>query len=234
MSDLQDRTILVIDDDPNMRCLAEATFSQAGAEVVTAARGKEGLLLLPAHEPDLVLLDVMMPEMDGWEVCYRIRRLSNVPIIFVSAVDGDQNVIRGLDCGAADYVTKPFSPEVLLARARAALRQGRRSEPTVYRNSHLTINLETRQVLVDGKPVKLSGTEHRLLAFLVDNANKPLTFQRILHEVWGPAYQDCQDLVYVYISRLRRKIEQDPKDPKYLVTEHGLGYRFQKQTPHLG
>jgi DNA-binding response OmpR family regulator len=206
-------------------------LSQAGAEVCTAANGEEGLLLLPAHEPNLVILEVMMPGMDGWQVCSRIRQVSNVPIVFLTAKDAESDIIQGLRRGAVDYVTKPFSPTLLVARVGAILRQIQLAElkdrPAIYNNSHLNIDLEARQVLVHGRPVKLSTTEHRLLAFLLDNADRPVTFQRILDEVWGPAYEDCIDLVYVYMSRLRRKLEEDPKKPQHLLTEHGLGYRFQ-------
>jgi DNA-binding response OmpR family regulator len=231
MNSLQGRKILVIDDDPMVLGLLEYTLYQAGAEVYTSTSGEEGLLMLPAHEPDLIVLDVTMPGTDGWQICRRMRQITDIPIIFLSAETEDRDVIQGLDCGAVDYVTKPFGPRVLLARVRAALRQlgqpAVTDKPTMYQNGHLSINLETRQVLRQGEPVKLSTTEHRLLAFLLCHADQPLTFQRILEEVWGPAYQDCLDLVFVYISRLRRKLEEDPKNPEYLVSDPGSGYRFQ-------
>ncbi len=232
MDILKNKEILVIDDDPNLVRLIEYTFSKAGIVVHTAESGEEGLRQFYVQQPDLIILDVMMPEMDGWEVCARIRQISDVPIIFLTALDREENVVRGLDCGAVDYVVKPFGPKVLVARVQAALRQaeltsGQRKAPT-YHDDYLTIDLETRRVFVRGEPVKLTATEYQLMAYLVQNASQVLSFQQILENVWGSEYDDCVNYVHVYMWHLRNKLEEDPKDPRYLLTEHGVGYRFQR------
>ena len=233
MSDIQGKKLLAIDDDPNVLRLVEHTFSKTGALICTAGDGEEGLRQLNACQPDLIILDVMMPRMDGWQVCARIRQLSEVPIIFLTAMGEEDKIIRGLDCGAADYMTKPFSPKVLVARAQAVLRRG---EPAsgpqkrlAYSDDYLTVDLETRQVLARGKPVKLTATEYKLLAYMVQNAGQELTFRQILENVWGWEYQDSVNYVHVYMWHLRQKLEAAPKQPRYLITEHGVGYRFQNR-----
>jgi two-component system KDP operon response regulator KdpE len=232
---MQGRCILVIDDDPSLRSVVQLVFSRAGCQVHTAADGHEGLRQFADQRPDLVILDLMMPEMDGWEVCRRIRLLSDVPIIILSVLEREEHIIRGLDCGADDYVTKPFSPNVLLARARATLRRAEPAPtpdtPLIYSDGHLTIDLDKRQVLVRGEPVRLRATEYRLLAYLLENAERVLTFAQILDKVWGHEYQDSVNYVHVYISHLRGKLEKDPKRPRYLLNVRGVGYWFEKQTP---
>lgn len=229
---MQGKRILIVDDDPYLLDLMTHVFGRRQAQVYTAAGGAEGLRQFYAYRPHLVLLDLMMPDVDGWQVCRQIRQRSDVPVIMLSALGRNEHVVRGLDCGADDYITKPFSLEVLLARIRAALR---RSMPAnvaeqyrPYSDGHLTVDLERRQVSVGGKSVKLSPTEYGLLAYLVENANQAVTYRRILEAVWGSGYHDCVDSVYVYISRLRQKLEPDPAHPRYLLTEHGVGYRFEK------
>ena len=231
---MQGKRILIVDDDPYLLDLMTHVFGRRQAHVYTAADGAEGLRQFYAHRPDLVLLDLMMPDVSGWQVCRQIRQRSDVPVIMLSALGRNEQVVRGLDCGADDYVTKPFNLEVLLARIRAALRRSALAEqaeerPATYNDGYLTVDLERRHVLVKGEPVRLSPTEYGLLAYLVKNADQALTYRRILEAVWGPAYQGCVDHVYVYISRLRQKLEPDPAKPRYLLTEHGVGYRFQKQ-----
>jgi DNA-binding response OmpR family regulator len=233
VSDIQGKKLLAIDDDPIMLRLVEHTFSKTGALVYVANNGEEGLRQLYACQPDLVILDVMMPNLDGWQVCARIRQISEVSIIFLTALGKEDEIIRGLDCGAVDYVTKPFSPKVLVARAQAALRRG---EPAsgpkkrlAYRDDYLTIDLEMRRVLVGGKPVQLTATEYKLLAYLVLNASQVLTFGQILENVWGKAYQDSVNYVHIYVWHLRQKLEAAPRQPQYLITEHGVGYRFQNR-----
>ena len=228
---MQGKIILAIDDDPHMLRLLEHIFSREGVQVRTAAGGLEGLRQFHTYRPHLVILDVMMPEMDGWQVCSRILELSDVPIIFLSARRDEGEIIHGLDVGAIGYVTKPFNPQVLVARARAALRQAELASGTektgTYRDDYLAIDLDARRVRVRGEPVKLTKTEYRLLAYLVQNAGQVLTPQQILETVWGREYRDSADYTHVYICRLRQKLEEDPQDPRYLLTEHGLGYRFQ-------
>jgi DNA-binding response OmpR family regulator len=232
---LQGKKILVIEDDPAMARLVEYSFSGTGAQIYRAINGHEGLRQLYLHEPHLVILDIMLPGLDGWEVCSRIRQMSDVPIIILSALGRETDIIRGLDCGAVDYVTKPFSPKILVARAQAALRQAKLNaelvKPLIYHDEHLTINLDQHQVLVRGAPVDLTRTEYRLLAYLVENAGTVLTHRQILQHTWGPEYQNSPEYVHVYISRLRQKLEKDPNHPQYLVTKHGVGYSFHMPPP---
>ena len=234
MHDLEGERILIIDDDPLLLRLLERTFSLAGAQVYTAASGPDalGLFRLRAHQPGLVILDVMMPEMDGWEVYAHIRQLSDVPVIFLTALGGDEEIVRGLGCGAADYVAKPCSPKVLLARAQAALyRAGLErtpQQPLTYRDDYLTIDLDQRWVLVRGRPVKLSAIEYRVLTFLFRNAGRVLTFQQILDNVWKCEYFNNINYVHAYVWQLRVKLEQNPSCPRYLLSADGAGYLFQK------
>lgn len=235
MSILKHKNVLIIDDDPLVLRLLEYTFSRVGAQVYTATNGPEGLRLLRAQPPHLVILDIMMPEMDGWEVCSRIRQLSRVPIIFLSALGGEDDIVRGLEGGAIDYVPKPSSPKVLLGRARAALRQAELTSeadrPLTYRDDYLVIDLGQDLVVANGKPVKLSQTENRLLAYLLQNAGRVLTFQQILDHVWGLTCIDSATYVHVYVVQLRQKLEADPTQPRYLLSERGVGYRFRRLPP---
>jgi two-component system KDP operon response regulator KdpE len=227
------RTILVIDDEPALCRLLKDTLGHAGYQIYTAATGPEGLQQFSAHQPDLVILDIMMPDMDGWEVCRRIRRHSDVPVIMLTALSEETEIIRGLGCGADDYVTKPFSSSVLLARTEAVLRRATRSFPTrdliIYSDGYLTIDLEAHRVLIRTHPIKLSETEYRLLAHLFQNAGRVLTFREILERVWGQACRYNVEYVHVYMSHLRQKLEENPQAPVYLLSEYGVGYRFEKQ-----
>jgi two-component system alkaline phosphatase synthesis response regulator PhoP len=227
--------VLVVDDDPALLPLIETTFAREGYEVYSASDGKQALRMLFANHPDLVVLDIMMPRMDGWETCRRIREVSDVPIIMLTARGQEEDVVRGLDHGADDYLTKPFSIKVLLAHARAVLRRAAlpplgEEEATTYSDDHLTMDLKERRVTVDGELIKLTPTEYRLLAYLVQNAGRSLTSREILQNVWGWEYQDEVDYVRVYIWHLRQKLEEDPKDPRYIQTETGVGYRFEGAT----
>ena len=227
---LHDKTILIIDDDPHIRDLVEGVFTQAGAKAIVARDGDVGLRLLYAHQPDLVILDILMPGKSGWDVCTQIRQLSDVPIIMLTSLDGEEDMVRAFDWGAVDYVTKPFSAKILLARSRAALRQLAErvsASTTVYNDGYLTIDLDARRVLVDGVPVNLTKTEYKILALLWRHAGQALTFEQILGHVWGPGYGDSVNYIHSYMSRLRGKLEPNSKDPQYLLTEHGVGYRFQ-------
>ena len=224
--------VLVVDDDPALLPLIEYTFAREDYEVHCASDGKEALRQFFAHHPDLVILDIMMPRMDGWETCRRIREVSDVPIVMLTARGQDEDVIRGLEYGADDYLTKPFSIKVLVAHARAVLRRAALppvddSESTTYADDYLTVDLKERRVTAQGEMVKLTPTEYRLLAYLVQNAGRALTFSQILQSVWGWEYQDDVDYVRVYIWHLRQKLEEDPKNPKYIQTETGVGYRFE-------
>lgn len=238
---MSDKTrILYIEDEPEMIELTRMVLEREGFEVLGAMGGNEGLEKIKQEKPDLILLDLMMPEMDGWEVCRHIRQISEVPIIMLTALAQDKEIIRGLAAGADDYVTKPFNPEVLLARSRAVLRRAAlppaiEASPT-YNDGYLTIDLGERRVLVQGEIVRLTATEYRLLAYLVQHAGRVLTFDQILQKVWGEEYSGNAEYVHVYIQRLRKKLEPDPSSPTYLTTEHGIGYQFEKhmldQTSH--
>jgi two-component system, OmpR family, KDP operon response regulator KdpE len=231
---VQGKTILVVDDDYDIRQITTVTFQRAGAKVITAANGAEGLRKFYTHKPDLVVLDIMMPGENGWDICREIRKLSDVPLIMITALHRDEEIIRSLDAGADDFVTKPFSIDVLSARARAVLRRSHPvledSRPTSYEDADLQICLEERQVFMNQQPVKLTPKEFKLLAYLLNNSDRVLSFNQILENVWGWEYIDSPDYVHVYVSHLRQKIENDPKNPRYLITEHGMGYRFIKKS----
>lgn len=230
---MQDKKILVVDDDSVLLHMIERILIAAGSIVMTAPNGQDALRCFYDQRPDLVILDVMMPNLDGWEVCQSIRQVSNVPIIMLTAQGSDDNIKHGLDYGADDYVVKPFNVDVLLARVRAVLRRAALppvdDEPVAYHDAHLTIDLEKRRVTVDGEPIKLTATEYKLLVYLVRNAGRVLSFEQILENVWGWEYRDSVDYVHVYVSHLRQKIEPDPRQPQYILTEYSVGYQFQKQ-----
>lgn len=232
---MRGKTILVIDDDLNIRKMTEHMFTREGARVITASDGLDGLRKFYEYRPDLIILDIMMPEEDGWETCRSLRKFSDVPIVMLTALKTDEDITRGLNYGADDFVTKPFSPGVLLARARAVLRRTEaytaEGKPFKYSDGYLTIDMHVRRVFIKGQPVKLTPTEFQLLVYLAQNPGRVLTLQQILENVWGWEYQDSLEYVHVYMSHLRKKIEEDPKQPKYIVTEHGTGYRFEKQYP---
>ena len=227
--------ILIIDDDPRLRRLIEFSFANAGAETICAADGKEGLRKFYSEHPDLVVLDLMLPGMNGWETCTSIRQLSDVPIIMVTARGEDDDIIRGLDLGADDYIIKPFSPKVLIARARAALRRAqlngneKKVENTNYSDDYLVVNINEHRIFAGGEPVKLTSTEFKLLAYLIDNAGRVLTFEQILENVWGWDTTEDVNYIRVYIWHLRNKIEPDPKNPIYVVNVQGTGYRFERR-----
>jgi two-component system KDP operon response regulator KdpE len=213
--------------------LVSLALSGEGADVFTAGDGQEGLRKLFARQPDLVILDIMMPVLDGWETLRRIRDFADVPVIVLSVLGAQEDVVRGLDLGAVDYVTKPFSMQILLARARAALR---RSAPipametcAVYDDGYLCLDLDKRRVLVREQPVRLSDTEFRLLSYLYQNADRMGTYDEILRGVWGWEHARGIRSIHVYVWRLRQKLEEDPHNPKYLLTSRGVGCRFETQ-----
>lgn len=226
------KTVLIIDDDADLLHLASHIFQRAGAHVITTRDGLDGISKLLTQQPDLVILDVMMPEMDGFEVCERIRQVSDAPLIMLTALNHEQEMLRGLEAGADDFLSKPFNPEVLLARAKTVLRRGK--HPTTitsgfnYNDGHLIIDAQRREILIKGKRIKLTPVEFRLLTYLARNAGKVLTFEQIITNVWGDEYQGSMDYVHVYISHLRRKIEENSRSPRYIVTLHGVGYIFEK------
>lgn len=230
---MQGKRFLVVDDDIIMRQLVEQILDRSGGETYTAEDGLEGLKMFKMYQPDMVILDVSMPFMTGWEVCQQIRQDSNVPIIMLTSLGHEKDIVRGFEEGADDYITKPFNSNILRARIQAVLRRAEISLPEkitdVYSDDYLTIDAKQRRVLVGGKPVKLTATEHRLLSYLLQNAGNILPFRKILDNVWGSEYREKTDYVHVYMWHLRKKLEKNPKSPKYLLTEHGVGYRFEKR-----
>lgn len=231
---MKDIKVLTIEDDPVIQRLIEKTFTLEGATVSVAHHGVEGLRRFTELRPDVVLLDITMPEMDGWETLRRIRMLAQTPVIILSVHAQDHEIVQGLALGADDYVTKPFSPEVLVARVRSVLRRQRTAETPAghagYQDARLHIDLDEHRVFVDGVPLKLTGTELRLIEYLVSNSGRVLTFRQILESVWGWDQQEEHEQVRLYIWRLRQKLELDPRNPQYLLTEYGVGYRFE---PHM-
>jgi two-component system KDP operon response regulator KdpE len=229
---MRDKKVLVIDDDPVVIGLVKATFAQVGAHVCAALNGQDGLRLFRLCQPDLVILDIIMPAMDGWETLAYLRHFSNVPVILLTALDREGDIIRGLDGGAVDYVTKPFRPEELLARAQAATRQTQPEitpqQRSIYDDGHLQVCLEERRVSIEGEPIQLTPTEYRLLIYLIENADRVCPHDQILEHVWGWEYRDSPNYIHVYIRYLRQKLERDPSQPVYLVTQRKVGYRFRK------
>jgi len=229
---MRGKNVLIADDDAIMRQLVEQVIIRSGNNIYSAEDGADALHQFYTHQPDLVILDVTMPNMTGWEVCRHIRQFSSVPIIMLTAMGSERDILRGFEEGADDYVTKPFSANILQARIQAALRRGKggaqAQQATTYSDDYLTLDLSQRRMLVGGKLVKLTATEYRLLSFLFQNTGQVLTFSQILENVWGGEYRDNSDYVHVYIWHLRKKLEKNPKNPQYILTEHGVGYRFEK------
>ena len=227
------KKVLIVDDDSELLQLVSMIFKKSGAQVVTANDGLDGVSKFFTHHPDLIVLDVMMPGHNGFEVCERIRQVSNAPLIMLTALNQEQEMLQGLEVGADDFLSKPFNPDILLARARTVLRRTQISNGEAasfnYNDGYLSIDIDKHEVLIHNKRVKLTPIEFRLLAYLARNGGKLLTFEKILANVWGDEYQGNLDHVHVYISHLRRKIEQDTRNPRYILTIHGLGYIFEKQ-----
>jgi DNA-binding response OmpR family regulator len=227
-----DKKVLLIDDDADLLHLAGLIFKKTGAHVFTARDGLEGISKLFTCNPDLIILDVMMPGTNGFEVCQRIRQVSNAPIIILTALNHEQEMLRGLESGADDFLSKPFNADVLLARAKTVLRRSANGNAQntnfQFNNGHLSIDIERRHVLVDERRVKLTPIEFRLLVYLARNSGKVLTFNHILSNVWGDEYRGSVDYVHVYVSHLRNKIEENAKHPRYVLTVHGVGYMFER------
>jgi two-component system KDP operon response regulator KdpE len=221
--------VLVVDDEPQMRRFLRSTLPAHGYRVVEAATGEDGLVQAASRAPDIVLLDLGLPDVDGVEVTRRVRRWSAVPIVVLSARGQETDKVEALDAGADDYVTKPFGTDELLARIRVALRRSARvgeGTDTVFTAGDLKVDLGARRVFVGEREVKLTRTEYSLLALLVRHAGKVLTHRQLLKEVWGPSSVDQNQYLRVYMGQLRHKLEQDPTRPRYLLTETGVGYRL--------
>jgi len=225
--------VLVVDDEPDVARLITVSFGmqQPNWEVLVALDGGEALAALERDRPALILLDVGLPDMDGFQVLEQIRLCSDVPVIMLTVHDDELSKVRGLELGADDYITKPFGHLELLARIRAVLRRAQalpltHEEPFIC--ADLSVDFARREVTRHGKPMPLSATEYRLLYHLVRNAGQVLTHETLLARVWGREYTDEINYLKVYVSRLRAKLEDDPHNPQHILTEHGIGYWFRK------
>jgi two-component system KDP operon response regulator KdpE len=221
------KKILIIDDDPNLLQVVQKGLQAEGFETVTAQDGADGLKKAYIEHPDVIILDIMMPTMDGLTTCSRLRELTNVPIIFLTALSTEKDIIKGLMLGADDYVTKPFGMGELVARVQTCLRHDRSSsaeKSAVIAAGDLTIDMARHKVSVRGNLVELSPTEFKLLAHLASNRGKVVPHRTLLTIVWGPEYADESAYLHMYVRGLRRKIEQDPSNPTVLKTERGVGY----------
>jgi two-component system KDP operon response regulator KdpE len=220
-------TILVVDDEPQIRRVLRATLTAEGYAIVEARDGQEALTKFRSERPDLIILDMNMPGLDGVEACREIRSNSNIPIIMLTVRSAEKDKVRALDAGADDYIVKPFGIQELMARIRATLRRssGEEAEEAVS-CKELNFDFEKRAIAVRGKPVHLTPKEFELLRHLVANAGKPVSHRRLLQAVWGPDYGEETESLRVVVNQLRKKIEVDPAEPKYILTEPWVGYRF--------
>jgi two-component system KDP operon response regulator KdpE len=228
---MAEAVVLVIDDEKSIRDFIMRNLEIRGYQVITASDGIEAVRKFNTHEIDLVILDIMMPKMDGLETTQRIRQSSLVPIIVLTALDGEADKVRAFDLGADDYLTKPFGVGELLARVRAVLRRSKWTDlPTrqgQLLHGEIRVNLERHEVMVKGRIVKLTPTEFDLLVYLMEHAGVVLPHEAILKHVWGPEYGEETEYLRVYIGHLRKKVEADPSNPRYLLTERGIGYRLE-------
>lgn len=227
---IKDRHILVVDDEERIVRFIRLNLEHDGFRVSEAYNGTQAINKIRSQLPDLVLLDVMMPDMDGFEVLRIVREVSSVPVIMLTAKGEEDDRVRGLELGADDYITKPFSPRELASRVRAVLRRtesaGGVAHGLIEVDDRLKLDFDRREVWVDGELVQLRPTEYRLLYHLVQNAGWVISHDQLLAKVWGYEYRDEPHYVRLYINYLRKKLEEDPSNPKYILTERGVGYRF--------
>jgi two-component system, OmpR family, KDP operon response regulator KdpE len=225
--------ILVIEDDSQIRRFLRATLTNQGYKLIEATTAREGMNLVAQRHPDLIILDLGLPDKDGLDVARSLREWSNTPIIVLSARDQEGDKVAALDAGADDYLTKPFGTGELLARMRVALRHSFRatqgSDDPVFTAGELRVDLAHRQVFVGDQEIHLTPIEYKLLLMLVQHAGKVVTGRQLLHDVWGPAYVEESHYLRVYMGQLRHKLEADPTRPRYLITEPGVGYRLKKE-----
>jgi two-component system KDP operon response regulator KdpE len=226
----KNRVILVVDDEERMARFIRLNLEHDGFQVVEAYRGMQAIQALRDQMPDLIILDVMMPDLDGFEVLKLIREINTVPVIMLTAKGEEDDRVKGLELGADDYVTKPFSPRELVSRVKAVLRRNETASGSqrevLQVDERLKIDFGRREVWVGSELVKLRPTEYRLLYHLVQNAGWVMTYDQLLSKVWGYEYRDEPHYVRLYINYLRQKLEEDPANPKYILTERGVGYRF--------
>lgn len=219
--------ILIVDDEPQIRKILRITLESNSYKVMEAENGKDGIAFTAANKPNLIILDLGLPDQDGLSVLKNIREWSNIPVIILSVRNSEEDIVSCLDQGADDYLTKPFNTSELLARIRASLRRSAQvNEENVYSDGSLSIDLVSRTVKKEAFEVKLTATEYDLLLLFVKNVGKVLTHRYILKEIWGPAYIEQSQYPRVFVGNLRKKIEDDPANPKYILTESGVGYRF--------
>ena len=230
VEELDRRRILVVDDEERMVRFIRMNLEHDGFQVSEAFNGKQAVQKLRDVNPDLILLDVMMPDLDGFDVLEMIREISNVPVIMLTAKSEEDDRVRGLELGADDYVAKPFSPRELVSRVRAVMRRTESASGSMHGlievDDRLKIDFDRREVWLEGKIVKLRPTEYRLLFHLVQNTGWVVSHDQLLAKVWGYEYRDEPHYVRLYINYLRQKLEKDPANPKYILTERGVGYRF--------
>lgn len=223
-------TILVVDDEPHVLRLIKANLESSNYKVLTAGDGAEAARIVESELPDLVLLDIMLPKMDGYAVCSRIREFSNVPVIMLTARSSQVDLVHGFEVGADDYLTKPFDVTELLMRVQAVLRRSKWPEEVVtrqsFRSGPIEIDFAQHRVTRDGQPVKLTPTEYRLLAYMASNTNRVIVHRELLRAVWGPEYGEETEYLRVYVRYLRQKLEPDPSTPRYILTQPGAGYMF--------
>lgn len=219
--------ILIIDDEPQIRKILRITLESNSYKVTEAENGKDGIAFTAANKPNLIILDLGLPDQDGISVLKSIRGWSNIPVIILSVRNSEEDIVSCLDYGADDYLTKPFNTSELLARIRASLRRvSQVNEENIYSDGSLIIDLVSRAVKKDNVEVKLTVTEYDLLLLFVKNVGKVLTHRYLLKEIWGPAYIEQSQYPRVFVGNLRKKIEDDPSNPKHILTESGVGYRF--------
>lgn len=222
------KRILIVDDEPRLVRLVREVLGAVGYEVLESAEGETALEMVALERPDLVLLDILLPKgMDGYETCRRIREFSEIPIIMLTAKAQEADIVKGFNVGADDYITKPFSAKELIARVKAALRRSAASDEVTTAKiecGDLEIDFARRQLMVKGHKVRLTPTQYRLLHQLATNVNRVMLHQELLTKVWGPEYRDDIDYLRVHIWNLRRKIEEDPSNPRYILTSPGVGY----------
>ena len=224
---MDQRQILIVDDEQGLRELVKINLEHEGHSTLLAESGPQALTLVQERQPDLVILDVMMPDMNGWEVCRQLRMFSQVPVLMLTARSQSDDIVAGLDSGADDYLVKPFNMDELNARVRALLRRvPSPNRPVIAGKSEISIDRQKREVLIRDVAVDLTPTEYELLLMLAEHAGNVLTHDTLLQGVWGQEYTKDNDYLKVYIWHLRRKLEQDPREPKLLLTEWGVGYRL--------
>ena len=226
--------LLIVDDEPDVVEVVRLTFSLQwqGCDLATASDGETALALFEEEQPDVVILDIGLPDMSGFDVCRKLREVSDVPIVMLTVRGEEMSKIKGLELGADDYITKPFSPLELVARIKAIMRRvdalPQAAFGPAFTSGHLTVDFATRTVTVRGEPVRLTPIEYTLLFYLVHNAGRIVPYGTLLSKVWGREYRDDLDCLKVHVARLRNKIEDDARDAKYIVNERGIGYRFIK------